>query len=387
MDRRTLIAAATCALNAQPIPARRYRAAVIGHTGHGNYGHGLDVVWQAFPNIEVVAVADADEAGLAQAVARAKAPRGYRDYRDMLQQEKPDLVSIGPRWLDEHAAMVEAAAFIGSHIYMEKPFARDPAEADRMVTAVRRAGVKLQIAHQMRCSPFTRRVEELIQGGAIGRIQELRARGKEDRRAGGEDMMVLGTHLFDMMRIFAGDPAWVTAHVTQDGEELAQRHVRQGTEPIGPVAGNQIAATFSFDGGVHGHFASKACSTTHDLRYGLEIVGEKGVIFLPMGIYPSGQAYLLRSASWLAIDGAAWEKIEPAPVPEGLPSGTALIANALMVRDLLEAIEQNRKPICSEEDGRWTIEMVCGVYAAQKSGGRESFPLLGRAHPLSRLSA
>lgn len=377
------MAAALGAIQAHAAPARKYRAAVIGHTGQGNYGHGLDVVWQAFANVEVVAVADAGEDGLVQGVARTKAPRAYRDYREMLRKEKPDLVSIGPRWLDEHAGMVEAAAGAGAHIYMEKPFARDLAEADRMVQAVRRARVKLQIAHQMRCSPFTRRVQELIQGGAIGRIQELNARGKEDRRAGGEDMMVLGTHLFDMMRIFAGDPKWVSAHVTQDGAELAPQHVRKASEAIGPVAGNQIEAAFAFDGGVPGHFASKACATTHELRYGLRIAGEKGVIFLPMGIYPAGQPYLLRSAAWLAIGGQAWERIEPAPEPAGLLGGSALIANALMVRDLLEAIEQDRKPICSEEDGRWTIEMVSGVYAAQKSGGRAAFPLRDRAHPLS----
>ena len=39
-------------------PARpRSRAAVIGHTGHGNYGHGLDTVWKSFDFIDVVAVA------------------------------------------------------------------------------------------------------------------------------------------------------------------------------------------------------------------------------------------------------------------------------------------------------------------------------------------
>lgn len=382
MLRRTLLATTAGALGATAPPARQYRAAVIGHTGHGNYGHGLDVVWQAFPNIEVVAVADANEAGLAQAVARSKARRGYRDYREMLRREQPDLVSIGPRWLDQRAAMVEAAAEARAHIYLEKPFARDPAEADRIVAAVRRAGVKLQIAHQMRCSPFTRRVQELIAGGAIGRVHELRARGKEDRRAGGEDLMVLGTHLFDMLRIFAGDPRWVSAHVTQDGAELAPSHVHQATEPIGPVAGNQIAATFAFDGGLHAAFASRAAATTHELRFGLQILGDQGAIFLPMGIYPAGQPYLLRAAAWLSLDGRSWEKIAPAPEPSGLLGGPSLLANAFMVQDLLAAIEQDRKPICNEDDGRWTIEMVCGVYAAQLSGGRVAFPLRNRAHPL-----
>ena len=44
----------------------RYRAAVIGHTGHGNYGHGLDTVWKSFDFIDVVAVADPDDQGPAR---------------------------------------------------------------------------------------------------------------------------------------------------------------------------------------------------------------------------------------------------------------------------------------------------------------------------------
>ena len=52
--------------------------------------------------------------------------------------EKPDLVGIGPRWLDQRVAMVTAAAEAGAHIYTEKPFAKTPAEADRMVEAFKR---------------------------------------------------------------------------------------------------------------------------------------------------------------------------------------------------------------------------------------------------------
>ncbi|MBM4050479.1 MAG: gfo/Idh/MocA family oxidoreductase, partial [Planctomycetes bacterium] len=38
----------------------KYRTAVIGRTGRGNYGHGLDVVWKDVENAEIVAVADED---------------------------------------------------------------------------------------------------------------------------------------------------------------------------------------------------------------------------------------------------------------------------------------------------------------------------------------
>jgi hypothetical protein len=58
------------------------------------------------------------------------------------------------------------------------------------------------------------------------------------------------------------------------------------------------------------------------------------------------------------------------------------VANALMVADLVRAIEQKGKPCCDENDGRWTIEMAHGVYHAQQSGDRVSFPLRSRKHPL-----
>ena len=347
--------------------SKTYRVAVIGRTGRGNYGHGIDTVWKAFPQIDLVAVADADDAGRAAAVKRLGVPRAYAGYRQMLAQEKPELVGIGPRHADQRAAMVTAAAEAGAHIYLEKPFALTLADADRMVDAVRRNKVKLQLAHQMRATPFALKAKALLEAGEIGEVEEIRARGKEDKRAGGEDMMVLGTHLFDMMRFFLGDPAWVTAHV-------APMEVRTPTEPIGPVAGRRIAATFSFPNGVPGYFGSRQVADTHPLRFGTWIYGSKGVLYLANAIYPEGELRILRSPSWLPEPGRNWETLAIAPEPRH--------ANELMVADLLRAIETGTRPCCNEDDGRWTIEMVHGIYAAEKSGNRLHFPLARRSHPL-----
>ena len=383
-SRRSFLATAFGA-TAIASPPQRYRVAVIGHTGHGNYGHGIDLVWNSLAQTNVVAVADADAAGRAAAVKRIHAARGYADYRQMLLREKPDLVGIGPRWLDEREQMVIAAAEAGAHIFTEKPFARSPAEADRIVEAVRKNRVKVQVAHQMRVSPYTLRAKAMVDAGELGDIQEVRARGKEDRRAGGEDLMVLGSHLFDMMRFFLGDPKWVVSHVTTNGEELSARDARQATEPIGPVAGNQISAMFAFGNGVHAHFASRSTGQTDPLRFGTWVYGSKGVMFVPMAIYPEGGLYLLRSPAWLPDDRNRWERIEVAPDAAGQAIAARAgreTANALMVTDLLRAIEEDGKPCCNEADGRWTIEMVHGIYQAQNSGRRVSFPLESRAHSL-----
>jgi predicted dehydrogenase len=260
-------------------------------------------------------------------------------------------------------------------------------EADRILEAVRKNKVKLQVAHQMRVSPYTLRAKAMIEAGEIGDIHELRARGKEDRRAGGEDLIVLGSHLMDLMRVFLGDPRWVTAHVTSSGEEMSARHVKQATEPLGPIAGNQISAMFAFGDGVHGYFASRAAAHTDPSRFGVWIYGSRGVLFLPMAIYPAGGLHLLRSPAWLPDDRIRWERIEAAPDAASQAVADRAgrdVANALMVADLLRAIEHDGKPVCNEADGRWTIEMIHGVYRAQEAGARVPFPLAERSHPLGQ---
>lgn len=383
-SRRSVI---TGTLGAAAIVAqsKKFRVAVIGHTGHGNYGHGIDLVWSCFDNVNVVAVADADSAGGAAALERIGAARKYADYREMLQREAPQLVGVGPRTLGEREQMVIAAAQAGAHIFTEKPFARSPLEADRMVESVQTKHLKLQVAHQMRVSPYMLRAKAMIEAGDLGDIQEVRTRGKEDRRAGGEDLMVLGSHLFDMMRFFLGDPKWVMSHVTKNGEELTPQHVTEATEPIGPVAGNQISAMFAFGSGVHGYFASRASSQTDPQRFGIWLYGSKGVLFLPMALYPEGGLFYLPSPSWLPDARVQWTRVEVSlpPAEQAMASRAGRqTANALLVSDLIRCIEQDRKPCCNEKDGRWTVEMVHGVYQSQKSGSRIEFPLKLRSHVL-----
>ena len=89
---------------------KRYRAGIIGRTGRGDYGHGIDLAFVGHPNVEVVAIADTDVAGAERAAARTGAPRVYRSFREMLDREQLDLVGVAPRWPDCHREMIVAAA-------------------------------------------------------------------------------------------------------------------------------------------------------------------------------------------------------------------------------------------------------------------------------------
>src|SRR5881394_1033376 len=209
LDRRAFLAAAvTTALSGNVFAeesSKIYTAAVIGHTGHGDYGHSVDQIFTNRDDVQLLAVADPVAEGRAKAMQRSKALRQYENYREMLTKEKPQLVAIAPRWTDQRREMCLAAIEAGAHLYTEKPFATDLVEADDILTAAAKTRRKIAVSHQMRLAPAILHLKKLIDDGLIGDLLQIDAWGKQDNRAGGEDMMVLGTHLFDLMRFFAGN--------------------------------------------------------------------------------------------------------------------------------------------------------------------------------------
>jgi predicted dehydrogenase len=266
--------------------------------------------------------------------------------------------------------------------------ARTLAEADEMVRACEMHHVKLAIAHQTRYSPRVQRIKELISAGRLGDLLELRGRGKEDSRGGGEDLMVLGTHLMDLMRVFAGDAHWCFATIRQGGKPAGKSDVRQGGEGMGPVLGDHIQVIYGFDGRVQGTFGThrSRIAATASKRFGLEICGSKGVVRLSTGSLPA--AYFLDDPSWFAGRGkAVWQEITSAGPgkPERLKDGGLGLGNQWIARDLIESIEKDRQPLGSMYDGRAALEMILAVYESHRLRGRVELPLRNRQHPLTML--
>ncbi len=357
---------------------KRYRAGAIGRTGSGDYGHGLHLGFLGAEQVDFVVVADPDEAGRQKVAEVTGAERTYADYREMLEKEGLDLVTVGPRWVDCHEEMVTACVEAGCHVYCEKPMAASLEAGDRMVAAADRAGVKLAVAHQGVYLPQVQEVKRLLQAGRVGEVQAVYAHGKQDsRRGGGEDMMVLGTHLFNTMRFFVGDVAWMSAHVTAEGREIGPDDVREAREPIGPVAGDCINSYFAFQNGVSGFFDSRVNQPGEGRSYGMEIVGREGRMALRGG--GSGEALVYPYGLWAPEDRSQqWEllSLETAALGEG---------NRLAVLDLIDAIEEDRDPISSGRSAVAALEMILGAYASQIIGARVTFPAADRRHPLETL--
>ncbi len=364
------------------VAPRAWKAAVIGHTGRGNFGHNLDLIFNDRPGIEVVAVADPNPAGRVKARERCQARRSYADYQAMLEKERPQLVSVAPRMTDQHHAMVSAALAVGAHVYCEKPFTRTLAEADDLIALAQRAGRKIAVAHQGRNAPATLLLKRRFDEGVIGDLLEIRAHGKQDKRAGGEDMVVLGTHTFDLMRFFAGDPEWASARILQGGREVTPADIHPATEEIGPIVGDEIEAWFAFPRGVSGRFTSRAKNAVASGPWGMELIGTKGRLRLLNDVHT--QAFIAREgASAERGDTREWLPLDPrGGAFAGVTDLTNIAANRRVVDDWLDAIERDREPVCSGWAAMKSLELIHAVFAAGMSRGRVALPLVARSHPL-----
>lgn len=387
MNRRHFLALAATsagALAAEPVPSAPLRVAIAGHTGKGNFGHGVDAFWKKLPGVQVVGVSDPDEAGRAKPLALYPGVEGFADYRAMFAKVKPDIVAVCPRFLGEHHAMTMAAIEAGARgIYMEKPFMPTLAQADEIIAAAARRNVKIAVAHRARYNPELAAIDKVIKDGAIGRILEIRARGKEDARGGAEDLWVLGSHILNLVAYFGGQPRACTGLLFQGDRPATRDDVREGAEDIGPIAGNGVRACFEMERGFPAYFDSVQGAGEKTAGFGFQIIGTKGLVDFRMDNVPL--AHLVPGATpgqtarpWIPISTAG--PGEPEPI-SGLKE--EIMSHLAGGRDLIAAMRENRAPLCSAQDGRLVVEMIFAVFASHRqNGARVTFPLAAKENPL-----
>jgi predicted dehydrogenase len=398
IDRRGFLAGASATLASTGLPSfanvaaekeETLSVAAIGHTGRGNFGHGLDTVWLHNSDTQVVAAADPDERGLAAELKKLKIDRGFADYRKMLAEVRPEIVAVCPRHADQHRDMVVACAEAGvKGVYIEKPFCRTPAEGDQIKAACDKHNVKLAVAHRNRYHPTLKVIDRLIADGGIGRLLEIRGRGKGDRRGGAEDLWVLGTHVLNLMAYFGGDPTSCSGVMLQDGRRINRHDVNDGAEGLGPMGGNELHARYGLSRGVVGYFDSIANDGTRNAGFGLQLVGSEGIVTIQCDKHPlawlcPGNPFhpTKEARPWIPISTAGAGQPEPRDDLSEMVSHHGAPAH-----DLVASIREDRQPVCNVAEGATTVEMVCSVFESHRLGSQAvEFPLKERENSLKNL--
>lgn len=180
-SRRTFISSATAAsvsLSALPLLAadgKKYRTALIG-----SGWWGMNILREAIASgrITVVALCDVDANVLKNGVADIEsetgtAPKGYKDYRQLLTEAKPEIVIIGTpdHW---HALQSIAACEAGAHVYVEKPTGHTIAESRAMVEAAKKVGVTVQVGLHRRIGPHHVAAMDFLKSGKVGKVGMVR---------------------------------------------------------------------------------------------------------------------------------------------------------------------------------------------------------------------
>jgi D-xylose 1-dehydrogenase (NADP+, D-xylono-1,5-lactone-forming) len=225
---------------------------------------------RAADNATLHAVASRD-AAQAEAYARQEGiDVGYGSYEQLLADPDVDAVYIPlPNGL--HLEWTARAIEAGKHVLCEKPLSRSEAEVTAAFDLADRHGVLLMEAFMYRHHPQTRRLQELVAGGAIGRLELIRGafgfklgEGPDVRLEGaldGGSLMDLGSYCVNAARMLAGEPEDVRAQqvIGGDGVDVA------------------MVGTLRFPDHVLAHFD---CGFIYADRHDLEVVGDEGTLYL-----------------------------------------------------------------------------------------------------------
>lgn len=190
---------------------KEIRVGIVGAGGIAQHYH--IPYYRRCENVRIVAVCDINETALEGVKNRFGITNLFRDYREMFEKVDLDLVSVCTS-NDMHYPVVMDAIAKGYDIYCEKPLAITYAQAREMYEAAKAKGIKTGVNFSHRRTPASRLAQELIAGGALGKVHYVAAvyaagptdiaqrKGtwRSDRtKAGYGGMGDMGAHIIDMM--------------------------------------------------------------------------------------------------------------------------------------------------------------------------------------------
>lgn len=243
----------------------------VGIIGAGTMGRIHAGAYALMKDAQLVGVADIRPAA-AQPLADQLGSKAYSTLEDLIAAENPDIIDIClPTYL--HKSFVMKAAQFGKHVICEKPIAPALEDAQEMIEACRKAGVKLMVGHVLRFFPEYAKAKQMVDRNAVGKVGTVRMLRGGSIPSGWNDwyrsfdqsggvILDLIIHDFDWLRWTFGEVERVYAKGLIGREMLSMDHAF-------------VSLRF-----VNGTIAHVNGSWAHPegFRTFLEIAGKKGVI-------------------------------------------------------------------------------------------------------------
>jgi len=198
----------------------------IAVVGLGYWGPNIVRNLAAIEGCELVAICDSDPTALEGALSLAPGARGEDDFAAILAAADIDAVALATP-VPTHAALATKALQAGKHCFVEKPLARNLADAEQAVAAARAADRTLMVGHLLEYHPAVEALAGLIADGELGDIRYIYGNRQNlgQLRADENALWSLGAHdVAVILSLLGEDPIDVAAH--------GESYVRPGVEDV-----------------------------------------------------------------------------------------------------------------------------------------------------------
>lgn len=321
--------------------------------------------------LEIVALCDIVEEHIDEKFTKfnlSKDIKKYTDYKEMLKNEKPELVAIATE-SGKHAQIALDCIEAGCNLIIEKPIALSLEDADLIIEKAKEKGVKVCACHQNRFNMSIQKIREAIEMGRFGRMFHGTAhirwnRGKDyytqapwrgTWEQDGGALMNQCIHNIDLLRWMMGDEIIEVIGFT---DRLNHDYI--DAEDLG-------MALIRFANGGYGIIEGTVNIYPQNLEETLYLFGEKGSV-------KAGGKSVNIIEEWRFEDGLDDMEQVKQKYHENPPNVYGFGHNPLY-SDVIVAIKNNRPPYVDAIAGRRALELVLAIYKASATGTSVKLPM------------
>ena len=331
----------------------------FGLIGYGLFGFQHARAIAASATSELVAVAAESSGSRQRAAADHPGVDLYADYREMLERDDLDVVSVVvPNML--HHEMGMAVLESGRHLLLEKPMALAVAECDQLVELAERQQRILAIGHELRLSSLWGEVKQLIEHGTIGRVQYVLVElsrfpyrpgsggWRYDRQRVGSWILEEPIHFFDLARWYladSGDPVSIYARANS-------------RDPARPDLADNFSAIVNYPDTAYALVSQSLSAFGHHQM--AKVVGTEGAIWADWGA-----ADARSEESQYGLRYGLGDNITEVELKE---EAGELVELAREIDAMALSVRSGSAPPCSGIDGRWSTLLCLAADQSVQTG-------------------